>query len=225
VVQQACPKCSRPLGPPLSSGRQVCGGCGWASQPKRSTPVQPPPSASANGWLAPSAYPNTPRNVLIYGAGMALALVGSLYLSEGTQLVCEQTIVSQQGECRVTEYNYLGRRRILQSFPTARVVEAQIREERRTETRRVRRRTRRVSYTLYHLVIRTTTGEITTPFNSRDRRKIDTKVQQVQRFKANSMQSLLNIHERGSPMTTAGILMGGAVFVTYQALARFNLTP
>ena len=30
---ETCPRCSRRLGPPLKSGRQVCADCGWSSAP------------------------------------------------------------------------------------------------------------------------------------------------------------------------------------------------
>ena len=32
---EACPRCSSRLGPPLSSGRQVCVECGWSSAPAK----------------------------------------------------------------------------------------------------------------------------------------------------------------------------------------------
>lgn len=203
-----CPNCSRPMGAPLSSGRQVCAGCGWASRPK----------LSEGEKQESKPFPNTPLNLMFYGAGAVVALVAALYSSDGYQLTCERAIATQGGVCRITKYNYLGQSQMVRGFPTSSLVSAKVKEER---VRR-RRRRRSSSYTRYHLVLITRTGEVTTPLNSRNRREIEKEVQQVQRFTGNSVQTLLRISDRGAPMTNAAIFMGGSVFVVHYVLSQIQ---
>ncbi|MBD1910379.1 hypothetical protein [Leptolyngbya sp. FACHB-16] len=193
-----CPKCSRPIGAPLSSGRQVCAGCGWASHSKV--------SETQKRAAGTSIYPNTPRNLLFYGVGVLVALLAALYSSDGYRLTCERSLSTQGGVCRITQYNYLGKTQMVRGFPSSSLVSAQLHEE-----RRVRRRRRRSdsSYTLYHLILTTKGGEITTPLSSRNRHEIETDVQQVQRFTSDPIQTLLKVDDRGTPMTTAAIFIGG----------------
>ncbi len=46
---ESCPRCSSRLGPPLSSGRQVCAECGWSSSPPNSKRTSPPPPPQKSG--------------------------------------------------------------------------------------------------------------------------------------------------------------------------------
>jgi len=202
MVVPACPNCSRPLGPPLSSGRQVCGGCGWASEGKRS------PSTSS-----PSVYPNTLRNGLIYGLSALVALVASLALSKGSQVACERSLTTREGVCRVTEYNYLGQKKTLEAFPVSGMVTAYPHE------RRVRRSGRRSgSYTVYHLAIATTSGDIVTPLQSRNRQVTQEWILAVQQYQGDRIQPLLRVRDRGSPLTTAAFGMFVAAIATYKGL-------